>query len=124
VPYNVTIKSGLKDVALPNGGIYQAGQVATLTDDQYLKLSSTSSAGTGIASTDPAYTTKLTGAGGLLDRCQLNASWLILTFHQIVTGSVTDPTQCSQADFQTIMAAISSRGIPVVPVGDVIRNYG
>lgn len=72
---------------------------------------------------DYANSTKLMSTGGPLDRCQLNGSWLILTFHQIVTGSVTDSTQCSQTDFAAIMAAINSRGIPVLPVGDVIRNY-
>jgi hypothetical protein len=83
-------------------------------------LSSISSA---ISVNDPANVTKLTGPGGALDRCQLNGSWLILTFHQIVTGTPADATQCTQADFQTVMAAINARGIPVLPVGDVIRNY-
>ncbi|MFI9339969.1 polysaccharide deacetylase family protein [Streptomyces sp. NPDC052773] len=83
-------------------------------------LSSISSA---ISVNDPANVSKLTGPGGALDRCQLNGSWLILTFHQIVTGTPADPTQCSQSDFQAVMAAIAARGIPVLPVGDVIRNY-
>lgn len=72
---------------------------------------------------DAANVTKLTSAGGMLDRCALNGSWLILTFHQIVTGSVTDTSQISQTDFASIMSAINSRGITVLPVGDVIRNY-
>lgn len=65
----------------------------------------------------------LTGAGGSLDRCQLQGDWLILTFHEIVTGSVTTSNQCSQTDFNLIMDAINSRGIPVLPVGDVLRLY-
>lgn len=65
----------------------------------------------------------LTGTGGALDRCQLEGSWTILTFHDIVTGSVTTTNQCSQTDFNTIMDAVSSRGIPVLPVGDVYRLY-
>ncbi|MEV5472955.1 polysaccharide deacetylase family protein [Streptomyces sp. NPDC052207] len=67
--------------------------------------------------------TSLVAAGGLLDKCQLNGGWLILTFHKITTGAATVSTECSQADFQMIMAAIASRGIPVVPVADVNRLY-
>lgn len=65
----------------------------------------------------------LVAAGGLLDKCQLNAGWLILVFHKIVTGSATVSTECSLTDFQTVMAGISSRGIPVVPVSDVMRLH-
>jgi hypothetical protein len=65
----------------------------------------------------------LTGAGGSLDRCQLDGQWLILTFHEIVTGTAATTNQCSQADFNSIMDAINSRGIPVLPVGDVLRLY-
>ena len=61
--------------------------------------------------------------GGLLDKCQLNGGWLILVFHKITTGAATVSTECSQSDFQSIMAAISSRGIPVIPVSDVMRNF-
>lgn len=42
--YVVTIKPGLKDVALPGGIIAQGGQTYTLTDEQYLMLSPTASA--------------------------------------------------------------------------------
>jgi hypothetical protein len=65
----------------------------------------------------------LVAAGGPLDRCVSNADWLILTFHQIITGTPTDSTMCSQAGFQTVMSAIQSYGIPVLPVADVLRNY-
>lgn len=87
------------------------------------RMRALSSIGSVISTGDPANVTRLTGAGGMLDRCQRSGSWLILTFHQIVTTAPTDPVQCSVADFQTVMAAINSRGIPVLPVGDVIRNY-
>jgi hypothetical protein len=46
-----------------------------------------------------------------------------LVFHKITTGAATVSTECSQADFQTIMAGIASRGIPVVPASDVYRLY-
>ncbi|MEU1457626.1 polysaccharide deacetylase family protein [Streptomyces avermitilis] len=67
--------------------------------------------------------TNLVAAGGLLDKCQLNGGWLILVFHKITTGAATVSTECSQADFQTVMAGIASRGIPVVPMSDVYRLF-
>lgn len=42
--YTVTIKPGLSGVALPGGIIAEGGQTYTLTDEQYLMLSSTASA--------------------------------------------------------------------------------
>ncbi|WP_405620249.1 polysaccharide deacetylase family protein [Streptomyces sp. NBC_00076] len=65
----------------------------------------------------------LTGTGGSLDRCQAESNWTILTFHEIVTGTATTTNQCSQADFNSIMDAIAARGIPVLPVGSVLRRY-
>ena len=65
----------------------------------------------------------LTGAGGALDRCQLDGSWTILTFHEITAGAAANANQCSQADFDSIMDAIAARQIPVLPVGDVLRLY-
>jgi hypothetical protein len=65
----------------------------------------------------------LTATGGLLDRCAASGSWLILTFHQIITGTPTDSTMCSQAGFQSVMTAVSAAGIPVLPVADVLRYY-
>jgi hypothetical protein len=44
VSYTVTIKPGLADIALPGGTIAQGGQTYTLTDDQFLALSSTAAA--------------------------------------------------------------------------------
>ena len=65
----------------------------------------------------------LTGNGGALDRCQLDGSWTILTFHEITAGAAANANQCSQTDFDMIMDAIAARGIPVLPVGDVLRLY-
>ncbi|MFD9398342.1 polysaccharide deacetylase family protein [Streptomyces sp. NPDC060011] len=62
-------------------------------------------------------------AGGLLDKCQLNGGWLVLVFHKITAGAATVSTECSASDFQSIMAAINSRGIPVVAVSDVSRLF-
>lgn len=86
------------------------------------RLKALSSIGSTISAGDKANVGNLTGAGGLLDRCQQQGSWLILTFHEFVSGTATDVTQCSAADAQTVMAAINSRGIPVVPVGEVLRS--
>lgn len=65
--------------------------------------------------------TSLTQSGGDLDLCKANGSWLILAFHEVVTGAPTATTQIAQADFNSIIDGINSRGIPVVPVGEVLR---
>jgi hypothetical protein len=63
VPYLVTLKSGVSNVALPNGQIAQAGQAAFLSDEQYGMLSPTaitalfqSVAGVATTSATPAIT--------------------------------------------------------------------
>jgi hypothetical protein len=43
--------------------------------------------------------------------------------HEITAGAAANANQCSQADFDSIMDAIAARGIPVLPVGDVLRLY-
>lgn len=78
--------------------------------------------------TSPGITTgtqaaSVTAAGGPLDRCANSADWLILTFHQVVASGATASTQVNQADFAAVLAGISSRGIPVLPVADVIREH-
>lgn len=77
---------------------------------------------TGISSAGTSVAT-ITATGGPLDRCLYDASWYVITLHDIITGVPSSSTQISTTDFSTLMAAISSRGIPVLPVGDVIRNY-
>jgi len=64
----------------------------------------------------------MTSTGGLLDQCA-NGGWLILCLHVITTTTPTDSTQISQTGFNTLMDAIASRGIQVLPVGDVLRYY-
>lgn len=76
--------------------------------------------GTGLGGTT---VTALTATGGPLDRCLNSGAWLILTFHQIITGTPTDSTMCTQAGFNTVLSAIGSRGIPVVPVSEVLKYY-
>jgi len=66
----------------------------------------------------------ITAVGHALDRCVNDGSWYVITLHDVIPGTPSVNTQISQADFSTLMAAISSRGIPVLPVADVIRNYG
>ncbi|MEO3923662.1 polysaccharide deacetylase family protein [Micromonosporaceae bacterium B7E4] len=82
-------------------------------------LSSVSSLSSG-----PNKPSKLTAAGGMLDKVASNGGWLNLVFHQIVTGAPTDPAEITQADFNLIMDAIAARGIPVIPVSDVVRRAG
>ncbi|WML79179.1 polysaccharide deacetylase family protein [Streptomyces sp. VNUA74] len=65
----------------------------------------------------------MVAAGGLLDKCAGNGGWLILVFHKITSGAATVSTECSQSDFNSIMDAISSKGITVLPVSEVLRHY-
>lgn len=65
--------------------------------------------------------TLLTQSNGDFDQCKANGSWLILAFHEIVSGAAATTGQISQADFTTIIDTINSKGIPVVPVGEVLR---
>jgi len=79
---------------------------------------------TGISSaTGGTPVSTMTAAGGPLDRCQVNGDWLILCLHQLTTTTPGATTQLLQSDFNTLMDAINSRGIPVLPVGDVVRFY-
>jgi len=41
MPYLVTLNTGLSNVSLPNGQIVHAGQVALLSDEEFVKLSPT-----------------------------------------------------------------------------------
>ena len=65
----------------------------------------------------------LTVAGGQLDRCYYDGCWTILCLHQITAGAAGSTTQISQADFDTLMDGIHSRGIPVLPIGSVAKYY-
>lgn len=65
----------------------------------------------------------ITATGGPLDRCVNDGDWYIIALHQILASSLTANTQILQSDFNTLMDAINSRGIPVLPVGDVVRYY-
>lgn len=69
--------------------------------------------------------TSLTTAGtGDLAVAKTNQSWLILVFHKIVTGTAANTLEIKQTDFDSIIDAINSQGIPVRTVGDVIRSFG
>ncbi|KND38476.1 hypothetical protein IQ63_07525 [Streptomyces acidiscabies] len=66
----------------------------------------------------------LVADGGELDTCKRLGSWLIITFHVLTTGSTGgDDGVITQTDFNTLIDAISSYGIPVLPVADVMRFY-
>jgi len=60
MPWSVTIKTGLKDVVLPNGLRYQAGDIVVLSDDQIQLISKTAianlftAAPTAVSATLPA----------------------------------------------------------------------
>ncbi|GAB2868614.1 hypothetical protein GCM10027074_40300 [Streptomyces deserti] len=76
--------------------------------------------GTGIGGTALS---KLTGAGGRLDRCVNNGDWLILCLHKVVGGAPATSTEIGKAGLQTLMKAIDDRGIPVLTVEEAMASY-
>ena len=65
-----------------------------------------------------------TATTGDLDKAKANGTWLILVFHKIVTGTPAATTECAQSDFNSIVDGINSRGMPVIPIGDILKLYG
>lgn len=65
-----------------------------------------------------------TAVTGDIDKCKAQKSWLILVFHDITTVAPTNTSEILQADYNAIITAINTAGVPVVPVGDVLRYYG
>ena len=63
-----------------------------------------------------------TATTGDLDLCKTNQTWLILTFHNIVASSPAATTDVLQSDFNAIIDAINAKGIPVLPIEDVLRS--
>lgn len=61
---------------------------------------------------------------GDLDKAKAQGQWLILVFHAIVTGAPTSTTTIGQSDFNAIVDGINSRGMTVLPIGDVLRYNG
>lgn len=70
--------------------------------------------------------TSLTAAGGELDRIAGSGAWSIWTLHQVLSGSTapTDSAMISQTGFNTLMDAIATKGITVLPVSEVVDSYG
>jgi peptidoglycan/xylan/chitin deacetylase (PgdA/CDA1 family) len=104
-------------------GISSADNLETFPPPAPYRMRSITGIGSQAGGAAKGYPANLTGAGGALDRCQLDGSWTILTFHEITAGAASNTNQCSQADFDSIMDAIAARQIPVLPVGDVLRLY-
>ncbi|MEV5877432.1 polysaccharide deacetylase family protein [Streptomyces sp. NPDC052101] len=55
---------------------------------------------------------KLTAAGGALDRCAVNGDWLIICLHRVVAGRPSSNTEISQRGLAALVKAVSDRGIP------------
>ncbi|MET7924739.1 polysaccharide deacetylase family protein [Streptomyces sp. NPDC005349] len=104
-------------------GISSADNLESVPPSAPLRMRSITGIGSLAGGAARGYPANLTGNGGSLDRCQLDGSWTILTFHEVVAGTAATTNQCSQADFNSVMDAIAARGIPVLPVGDVLRLY-
>lgn len=66
--------------------------------------------------------TLTTAVTGDIAKCATYGTWLILVFHDIVPGTPTATTQCQQSDYDNILAAIASSGIPVLTVSEVLRK--
>jgi hypothetical protein len=103
-------------------GISSADTLEPFPPPMPMRMRSISGIGSMAGAAARGYPANLTGPGGALDRC-LQGEWVILTFHDIVTGSAANANQCSLSDFTAIMNAIRDRNIPVRPVGDVLRHY-
>lgn len=56
-----------------------------------------------------------------IDQTVLEKSWLILTFHEFVTGAPSASTQYNINDFNAILDYIAARGIKVVTLTDGVR---
>lgn len=87
------------------------------------RMRSISGIGSLAGGASPANPTTMLAAGGPLDRCVSSGQWLILTFHEIVSGTAATTNQCSLTDFNAIMDGINTRGIPVLSVSDAMRYY-
>jgi len=64
----------------------------------------------------------LIAAGGMLDKLESNGGWLLLVFHVITAGAPATTTECSSADFDSIMNSLAARNITVLPVRDVLET--
>lgn len=76
--------------------------------------------GTGIGGTALS---KVTGAGGRLDRCANSGDWLILCLHKVVEGAPATSTEIGKAGLTALMKAIDDRGIPVLTVEEAMAYY-
>jgi hypothetical protein len=56
-----------------------------------------------------------------IDNAYANKGWLILTFHDIITTPVNG-TEYSIANYREIIDYLATKGIPVQPVGEVLKS--
>lgn len=121
-------------IAYP-GGQYNATVAAEIT--KYFASARTLGGAATPTTWPPADTRKITSlssisgfAGGTsiataqthIDRAFTDKLWTILVFHHITSGAATATTECSRADFDTLMAYIAAKGIPVMTYGNVLAG--
>ncbi|HLN75978.1 MAG TPA: hypothetical protein VK204_02960, partial [Nocardioidaceae bacterium] len=82
----------------------------SLTLDQPLRVRSYS-----VSSSDSLATLK-----AVVDRAKASRTWLIFTFHHIVTGTPSAGTEWAAADFTSLVDYIAGLGMPVKTVGEVL----
>lgn len=68
----------------------------------------------------PSSATTTASLTALVDGAYANKNWLILNFHDIAASA--SGNQYSTANFTTVVAYLASKGIPVRPVGEVLRT--
>lgn len=62
----------------------------------------------------------LAAVQAVVDRAYTAGTWLVLTFHQIVTTTPSAGTQWPAADFASLMDYIAGKGMPVETMGQVL----
>jgi peptidoglycan/xylan/chitin deacetylase (PgdA/CDA1 family) len=105
-------------------GVSTHAQINALPPALPYRLYGMSSISDQAASGSPARTDRLIGVGGVLDKVAENGGWLILVFHEVVTGSAASALECTEEDFNSIMQAIAARDLTVLPVHRVLELAG
>lgn len=90
----------------------------TLPVGNQLRLRATS----GVGGAGGFGVSNLTQSGGVLDECLAEKSWVILTIHNVVSGTASSVNEISQSDLSTLISAINTRGIAVATMSEVIGS--
>lgn len=67
-------------------------------------------------------TTTLAQAKAGIDSALANKEWAIFTFHDIINGTLTDPSHWGYSDFAALMLYLSQQNIQVRTIDEVLNN--